>query len=397
MWKTVRLDEVAEVKAGNSAPQDKSLFIDGRYPFVRTSDVGLIKIGRLNSARDLLNERGIQKLKLFPKGTVLFPKSGASTFLNHRVMLDIDAYVASHLAAIKANNECLLDSYLWYFLQTIDAVQLVADSAYPSLKADAINEINIPLPPLAEQQRIVAKLDAAFAEISNLKSAFEAELSMAQHSLIEAENTYVEGLLESKEIVKLEQIASFKNGMNFNKSEKGNEVQIVGVADFKSNFSVNDEKLQLITLNEEVKNSYLLEKGDILFVRSNGNKNLIGRSILVRELQEPTTFSGFTIRCRLEDERLLPEFVCRVLKSKTIRKQLIDGGGGTSISNLNQKMLSALEIPIVDYFEQLDVLEKFKELEINFEEFFIATSRKLELVNQLKSSILAQELQSEAA
>ena len=167
----VKLGDVAEVKAGNSAPQDEAFFIDGHYPFVRTSDVGSIKVGRLNSVRDLLNEQGIQKLKLFQKGTILFPKSGASTFLNHRVILDMDAYVSSHLATIKANNDCLLDSYIWYFLQTIDAAQLVADSAYPSLQAKIIKEIKIIIPPLAEQERIVAKLDTIFRECKHGSTA----------------------------------------------------------------------------------------------------------------------------------------------------------------------------------------------------------------------------------
>ena len=176
MWKEVMLGEVSEVKAGNSAPQDDVLFENGIHPFVRTSDVGTIKVGRLNSARDLLNEQGIQKLTLFKKGTVLFPKSGASTFLNHRVILDMDAYVSSHLATIKADNKYLLNEYVWYFLQKIDAAQLVADSAYPSLQAKTIKEIIIPLPSLSEQQRIVAKLDDAFGEIEILKIAMKKKL-----------------------------------------------------------------------------------------------------------------------------------------------------------------------------------------------------------------------------
>ena len=100
MWETVKLEDIADVKAGNPAPQDKNLFENGVYPFVRTSDVGKVKVGSLTDANDKLNQKGIAKLKLFPKGTILFPKSGASTFLNHRVILEMDAYVASHLATI---------------------------------------------------------------------------------------------------------------------------------------------------------------------------------------------------------------------------------------------------------------------------------------------------------
>ena len=185
--------------------------------------------------------------------------------------------------------------------------------------------------------------------------------------------------------------------MNFNKIDNGNEINIVGVGDFKSNFSVIEEQLQTVKLNHKVHKSYLLEKGDILFVRSNGNKELIGRSMLVMELKKPATFSGFTIRCRLEDEKLIPEFVCRILKSKAIRKQLIDGGSGSNISNLNQKMLFALEIPIIGYAEQVKFIEKFNKLEKKFEEFLTVIFKKLELVNHLKSSVIKQELQRKVA
>ena len=169
MSQMLRLDRVAEVGSGNSAPQDKELFIGGYLPFVRTSDVGAIHIGSIETSRDLLTPTGAKGLTLQPSGTILFPKSGASTFLNHRVILIRDAYVSSHLATIKANNELALDRYLFYFLQTIDARDLCQDQAYPSLNRDQIARIEVPLPPLEKQRKIVEKLDVAFAEIDLLE------------------------------------------------------------------------------------------------------------------------------------------------------------------------------------------------------------------------------------
>ncbi len=169
----VALGDVATVGAGNSAPQDEELFKKGTYSFIRTSDVGKIHIGVISKSKDKLNSNGIQGLKLQPAGTVLFPKSGASTFLNHRVLMTESAYVSSHLSTIKANNEILLDGYLYYYLQTIDARDLCQDQAYPSLNRDQIAGIHIPLPSLSEQKAIVEKLDAAFAEIDALEANLE--------------------------------------------------------------------------------------------------------------------------------------------------------------------------------------------------------------------------------
>ena len=66
MTKVLRLGEVAEVGAGNSAPQNEGLFKGGTLPFVRTSDVGAIHIGGIESSRDLLTPEGAKGLKLFP-------------------------------------------------------------------------------------------------------------------------------------------------------------------------------------------------------------------------------------------------------------------------------------------------------------------------------------------
>ncbi|KAK3606763.1 hypothetical protein CHS0354_018357 [Potamilus streckersoni] len=144
-----------------------------------TSDVGQIRNGSISDSADKLNDAGIKGLKLFPAGTVLFPKSGASTFLNHRVILQKEGFVSSHLAAIKADKNILDDKYLFYFLTTVDAKNLVQASNYPSLKTTAIQKILIPLPPTEVQQKIVAKLDALFAEIDTAAAAARANAANA--------------------------------------------------------------------------------------------------------------------------------------------------------------------------------------------------------------------------
>jgi len=193
-WEIKKLGEVADVGAGNSAPQDKELFENGKFPFFRTSDVGQIRKGFIETSVDYLNEKGIKGLKLFQKGTILFPKSGASTFLNHRVMMNVDGYVSSHLATIKAKSKIADDRFLLYFLITIDAKDLMQDIAYPSLKTSDIGLIPIPLPPLPEQQRIVSILDECFAAIDKAKANAEQNLKNAK----ELFESYLQGVFEKK-------------------------------------------------------------------------------------------------------------------------------------------------------------------------------------------------------
>src|SRR3989344_5257584 len=131
-----KLGEIAEVGAGNSAPQDKKYFSNGTIPFFRTADVGRVHFSTdLSNTGDSLNKKAVEELglKIWPKNTILFPKSGASTFLNHRVVIGTEGVVASHLATIFTEDD-ILQRYIFYCLTTIDAKTLTADQGYPSLR-----------------------------------------------------------------------------------------------------------------------------------------------------------------------------------------------------------------------------------------------------------------------
>lgn len=157
-----RLDEIAEIAAGNSAPQEDEYFNDGAFPFVRTSDVGAVHISDcMIGSVDKVNQKAVKELglRLFPAGTILFPKSGASTFLNHRVVLGKPAYVSSHLACIICDETKALAKFMFQLLCRVDARKITPDQAYPSLRLTEIGSIEIPLPPLSVQKEIVAEIE----------------------------------------------------------------------------------------------------------------------------------------------------------------------------------------------------------------------------------------------
>ncbi len=155
-WEIVRLGEVADIGAGNSAPQEAKYFQNGKYPYVRTSDVGRVQRSHcFNMAEDKINDLAVKELglRLWPAGTILFPKSGASTFLNHRVLLAVPAYVSSHFATILARSNTTPE-FLYYVLTTVDAKSLVRGKTNSSLRLNDIGAIQIPLPPVPEQKKI---------------------------------------------------------------------------------------------------------------------------------------------------------------------------------------------------------------------------------------------------
>ena len=169
------LGEVAKVTSGSSAPQASSDFSKNGIPFCRTSDVGKIHLSvDFNEIADRITETAARKMNLMPKGTILIPKSGASTLLNHKVRLSIDSYVVSHLAAVIPNKKIINDRFLYYVLTCFDMCQLVEDKSYPSVKtSDIASKIQIPVPPLPVQEEIVRILDS----FTSLTAELTAELT----------------------------------------------------------------------------------------------------------------------------------------------------------------------------------------------------------------------------
>jgi type I restriction enzyme M protein len=183
---TARVGDVAEVAAGNSAPQGEKYFVDGQHPFFRTADVGRVKVSiNLTESGDRINDLCLKehRLRLFPKGTILFPKSGASTFLNHRAMLGVAGYVSSHLACIVADETKVLPAYLFWLLTKVDARTLSDNDGYPSLRLEQIGDLEIPLPPLEEQRRIVAEIEGYQKEIARLESEIAANRERIQRAI----------------------------------------------------------------------------------------------------------------------------------------------------------------------------------------------------------------------
>ena len=123
------------------------------------------------------------------------------------------------------------------------------------------------------------------------------------------------------------------------------EINCLGVGDFKD-LSVIDNTGQLptVSLNEMPSEEYLLKDDDIVFVRSNGNKALVGRSVAVYPGDVTTTFSGFCIRYRKHDDAVTIPYLLRVLKADSIRRKMT--GRGANIQNLNQQILGTLLIPV---------------------------------------------------
>lgn len=144
----------------------------------------------------------------------------------------------------------------------------------------------------------------------------------------------------------LGEFSNFRNGVNFVAEDQGVVAKVVGVGDFQGRTEISTyESLSEIQLRSTLSPDDELMDGDLLFVRSNGNKNLVGRCMVIRKPPAGVTFSGFTIRARLDRSVALPDYVSLVFQGGALKRQmtLADGGNG-NISNLNQGLLSSMPI-----------------------------------------------------
>jgi len=160
----VPLAQVADIAAGQPAPQDRSAFDTDGLPFIRAGSLSALAAGadELNFERVPAAAAERHGLRVFEAGTVLFAKSGMSATLGIVHQLRQRAYVVSHLAALTPRSG-LDPAYLSRWLQAHPPSRLIPNDSYPSIRLSEIGRLRIPLPPLAEQRRIAAVLGKADA------------------------------------------------------------------------------------------------------------------------------------------------------------------------------------------------------------------------------------------
>lgn len=219
------------------------------------------------------------------------------------------------------------DSFHARFMQTITGVGGSLSRANPT----AVGEIEIPLPPLEEQERIITELDGYRKVIDGARQVVDNYKPSIQ-------------IDPAWPVKPLGEIAEFRNGINFKKENKGSGIKVIGVATFQNHLIAPLDELEQINPDGVVRDEDILQDGDILFVRSNGNPALVGRSIIVQPEAEKITHSAFTIRCRLTSDDADPLFYAYLFKTQVVRDALI--GRGANISNLSQTILRDLIVPV---------------------------------------------------
>jgi type I restriction enzyme S subunit len=160
MWKTVKLGEICDFEGGSQPPKKE---------FVYEPAEGYIRFLQI---RDFKSEKNITYIPI--ADDILIGRYGASV---GQILSGLTGAYNVALMKTIPNEEVIskgwLHAYLTSTLFQHPLMKASSRSAQNGFSKDDIYDFAVPLPPLAEQQRIVAKLDAAFAEIDSAKQAIQ--------------------------------------------------------------------------------------------------------------------------------------------------------------------------------------------------------------------------------
>jgi len=360
----VRLDAFTEIAAGNSAPQGDEYFKGGQVPFVRTSDVGAVHLSdNLVGAADKVNQRAIDelRLRLFPPGTILFPKSGASTFLNHRVVLGEAAYVSSHLACIICDETRAVPKYVYSLLCRLDARQITPDQAYPSLRLTEIGNIEVPLPPLDVQKEIVADIegyqkviDGARVVLDNYRPHIPIQPDWPLQSISEVSERITKGSSPNWQ------------GINYTTEEDG--ILFVTSENIGSGQLLLDKPKYVERRFNEIEPKSILQKGDVL-------TNIVGASIgrtAIFNLDLIANVNQAVCVIRPVPDLVDSTFMMILLNSPEFIRKLLGNAVENARANVSMGVLGSLKIPVPPLATQRAIVA-----EIEAEQALVTANREL--------------------
>ncbi|WP_425057552.1 restriction endonuclease subunit S, partial [Staphylococcus epidermidis] len=181
-------------------------------------------------------------------------------------------------------------------------------------------------------------------------------------------------------IKQLEEIGTFKNGINKDKNSFGHGFPFINLNDVFNQDNININNLGLIDSSEKEREEYNLTKGDTLFIRSSVKPSGVGLTKVIQNDLINTVYSGFLIRFRERKKFLEDNFKSYIFSSTSVRKQIISLSSTSANTNINQDSLKKVQIVIPPLIEQAKIGIFFNKLDRQIE----LEEEKLELLEQQK-------------
>jgi type I restriction enzyme S subunit len=169
-WRWVRLSTIGDIVGGGTPRSDNSAyFADKGIPWLTPADLNGFKEKRIRRGRRYITKLGLENssAQLLPEGSILF---------SSRAPIGYVAIAGTELATNQGFKSCVpfipeTNEFLYYYLKCAAARidREASGTTFREVSGKIVNQIPVPLPPLAEQKRIVAKVDELMALCDRLE------------------------------------------------------------------------------------------------------------------------------------------------------------------------------------------------------------------------------------
>lgn len=180
-WKWTNVIQLGFVVSGQTPKGIDQVSGDGNIPWFRVGDMNTIGNEKMMYQAEvyLTNEEALRlKINIQPAGTIIFPKRGGAIATNKKRILTVPSAYDLNTMGI-----CPIDTVAEYFnvwFLGIDLGKLSDGSNVPQINHDDIELLEVPLPPLAEQRRIVEEVEKRLSAVDELEGIISASIERAE-------------------------------------------------------------------------------------------------------------------------------------------------------------------------------------------------------------------------
>ena len=360
-WENVQLGEIGTIVTGSTPSKANSEFYGNDYPFYKPGDLdqGI----NTDKSVDGLSKIGYEHARHLPANSILVTCIGS---IGKTGLIRREGSCNQQINAIIPNDKC--NCLYIYYLMISSAMQEKMNFLSRSMTMAILNKskfscMEIPLPPLAEQERIVAALEEGFAYIDAVASAKQnlsdtAEL-LRNKILQAAFDGSLTGDDYSQSIVSLGDVCDIARGGSprpikqfITTREDG--VNWIKIGDTeKGGKYINSCKEKIIP--EGVKKSRMVHKGDFLLT----NSMSFGRPYITNI--DGCIHDGWLVISPHENT-FDKDFLYYLLSSSYVFAQFSDKASGSTVSNLNIVKVIATTVPMPPIADQQRIVAKIEEL-----------------------------------
>lgn len=366
-WPTKPLEQIAELYGGSTPSRDSPAFWGGDIYWVTPTDLPMPDegISVVSKTKDHITQAGLDNSSatVVPKGTVLF--SSRATIGKVAVAgmpLTTNQGFANFVPHPEVTSSFLAYA-LWFHRE--DIARLSGSTTFKEVSRTTLRKYRLPVPPLAEQERIVKLLD----ETDELRK-LRAQADRRTADLLPALFHDMFGDLKRSwhSTVLGELVQDFRYGTSNRSTSEGKPtLRIPNVVEQ----AVNLDNLKFVPVSDSEFDRLRLREGDLLFVRTNGNADYVGRCAVfdARAIKaagynaEEFIYASYLIRARLQTERVTPVFVQHFLASpKGCRALRARSKTSAGQFNINTEGLGTIPIPVPPFPLQKDFAARVAEI-----------------------------------